>query len=182
MAAVNNNITQTTGSFVPTTNIWDISEIQSVEVDSPDFRDLLVRLYQNINNIAVVLNTKDSGLYYLQPFINGQVFFPDPTIATTSEKPTDRNPLRLVINFGTLPVATTISIPHQIPVNSATIFTKIYATATNPNTSFIPIPYVDPSGVNPVGLNVDPVNVNITTISDMSAYTICYVVLEYLLY
>jgi len=54
---------QQVGSFVPTTNVWDPSEIYSVDVTSPRFKELLVRLYQNVNLIAVVLNTKDSGYY-----------------------------------------------------------------------------------------------------------------------
>ena len=63
------------GAFVPTNLIWDVQQLQSVDVNSPEFKELLVRLYQNINNIALVLNIKDTGMYQLSEFVNGQLFF-----------------------------------------------------------------------------------------------------------
>lgn len=173
--------TTTTGSFVPTTNIFDSRGLETVEIPSDEFRQILVRLYQDFNRVCLVLNTKDTGYYDTQAFVNGQLYFQNPaTYQGNSSAPPFRPVTRVVINFGTLPDSTTISIPHNIPVNSSTIFTRIYGTATEPSTSFIPIPYVDSAGVNTVQLRVSSKNVNITTISDMSDYTICYVVLEYL--
>ena len=66
------------GSFVPSTNIWDVQQLYNIDVNSVAFRELLVRLYQNINLITNTLNTKDSGYYDLNPFVNGQLYFPDP--------------------------------------------------------------------------------------------------------
>ena len=65
------------GDFVPTTNVWDVDMIQEVEVNSPEFKELLVRLYQNVNAISTSLNARDSGYYpNNQIYINGQLFFP----------------------------------------------------------------------------------------------------------
>jgi hypothetical protein len=41
------NNTADYGMFIPTTQVWDVSEIYSTEVTSPAFKELLVRLYQN---------------------------------------------------------------------------------------------------------------------------------------
>ena len=44
------------GAFVETTQIWDASQIQEMDVNSPDFKELIIRLYQNMNKIALALN------------------------------------------------------------------------------------------------------------------------------
>src|SRR5690606_40889986 len=63
------------GAFVPTTNIWDPSELYTLDIQ-PEFRELLVRLYQNLNNMSLLLNLKDTGYYTLEEFLNSQAFFP----------------------------------------------------------------------------------------------------------
>jgi hypothetical protein len=172
---------QQVGSFVPTTNVWDPSELYSVEVTSPRFKELLVRLYQNINLMAIVLNTKDSGYYDQSEFVNGQVWFPNPTLNSTSQlTPTFRQVYRKVINFGLLPNASTDSVPHGITVTNATKFTRIYGVANDTTgNSYIPLPFVDAAG-NSIQLDVDATNVNITTTSNRTSYTLTYIVLEYI--
>jgi hypothetical protein len=58
----------------------------------------------------------------------------------------------------------------------------MFGAATDPtNLVAIPITYIDGSGVGSiVGMNMDATNVNITTNSNWSAYTITYVIIEYL--
>jgi len=83
---------QNVGSFVPTTNIWDVQRLYEVDIKSPEFKELLVRLYQNVNNIALSLNSRDAGYYDNTEFINGQTFFPNPTLSsTTAQTPTSMN-------------------------------------------------------------------------------------------
>ena len=168
------------GSFVPTTNIWEVQQLLDTDVD-PKLKELLVRLYQNVNNISISLNTRDAGYYVNQEFINGQIFFPNPALdSTTPQTPTMRQVFRLVINFGALPNATTKSVAHGITITSGFSFTRIYATATNPSTSFIPIPFSSPTLNQNIKITVDATNVNITTAIDYTAYTICYVILEFI--
>lgn len=173
------------GSFVPTTNIWDTSEIYQIDINSIQFRELLVRLYQNVNNIAIVLNSKDTAIYdNTQAIINGQIWFPDPTLSSlTTTSPAQRQVFRTVINFGALPNAAIKSVPHNIICNSSTTFTRIYATASDTTgLAYIPIPFVAISGNN-IEINVDATNVNIDTgATNYSNYNICYVILEYLLF
>ena len=33
------------GAFVPTSFIWDVARVGEIEVNSPEFKELLVRLY-----------------------------------------------------------------------------------------------------------------------------------------
>ena len=169
------------GLFVPTTNVWDsISELYNVDIKSKEFKDLLVRLYQDVNRISLALNAKDSALYDTTEFVDGQFWF-NPTITTTTTENMRQN-LRMVVNFGALPNTGIKSVAHGITVDANTSFTRIYGVATKPTLpySYIPLPYVDVTGAN-IQLDVNATHVNITTMSDRTAYTVCYVVLEYLI-
>ena len=164
------------GSFVPTTNIWDVQQIYSTDVSSPEFKELLVRLYQNINNIALVLNVKDSGFYPLQEFLNGKIYFPNPLLTpTSSTQSTYRQEFRMVVNFGPLPNNATISIPHGIMIQEGFTFTEINGAATQ-TAPFSAISVLNPAIV----IDVDDINVNITTTTDLSSYTNCILTLSYL--
>jgi hypothetical protein len=178
-----NGFPQNVGAFVPTTNIWDPNVLFSVEIDSPQFKELFVKLYQNMNLIAINLNAKDTGIYDTSEFVNGQKYFPDPGLTSlTSAPPIPRQIFRKVINFGPLPNAGTTSVPHGIAINANTIFTRIYATASDSTGfNYVPIPYASVTAViDNIELNVDVTNVNIITGSNRSNFNICYVVLEYL--
>lgn len=193
---VSNQQYQRAGSFVPTTQVWNASQLQQVNVNSQDFKNLLVRLYQNLNQMAVVLNTKSTGAYYEQEFVTGDLFFPNPnnTLSPVAPiaavAPVERQVSRAVVNFGALPNTTLKSMPHNLQVGVQWSFVKIYGCATNPtliatpspNQAFIPIPYVDASGViaNNIELYVDQTNVNILTDADYSAWTTTYVVIEWI--
>lgn len=133
-------------------------------------------------NTASVINIKENGIYQTIEQLTSQTWFAaaaDPLTKT-------RDTFRKVINFGALPNAGTKSVAHGISVTARTSFTKIYAVATNPNatgaTPFaFPISGFDPSDITkPVMVWVDVTNVNIESTSDLTAYTTCYVVLEYL--
>ena len=168
------------GSFVPSTQAW---ELDSPDLTSENMRGLLVRLYQQINLIALVLNTKDTGLYPLQEFVNGQQWFPNPAYnSTTPTTPTQRQDFRIVVPYySALPNAGSIPIPHNLAVNSGWTFTRIYGVANDvANKSYLPLPYASPTLANNIELSVNATDVIITTGSNRSAYTTTYVVLEYL--
>jgi len=175
------NKADSVGLFIPTTNIWDVQQIQEVDVNSEQFKELLVRLYQNVNNIALAVNLKDSGYYNTLEFVNSQLFFPNPALSSkTAQTAVFRQVYRKVINFGALPNTGAKSVNHYIDVNPAFSFTRIYATATNPDVEFIPIPYASASGADNIELSVSDTQVTITTASDRTAFTITYVILEFL--
>lgn len=169
------------GSFIPTTFVWEIQQIQSSNID-PNLKDILIRLYQNLNQIVLPINTKDTGIYDLSEFVNGQVFFPNPSLdSTTSQSPTPRQVFRKIINFGALPNIATKSVAHGITIDANLSITRFYAAATNPSTSYLPIPFASATDVaHNIELNMDATNINIVTGANYSAYTICYVVIEYI--
>lgn len=166
---------------VPTTNIWDVGALWQVDVQSDEFKELLVRLYQNINLIALVLNTKDTGYYDTQEYPSQQLF-PNPDNSSQTAMPAVyRDIYRKVINFGALPNTGTTSVAHYIDINNAYSFTRIYGCASDTTgLNFIPLPYASPTLANNIELRVTSTNVVITTGSNRSNFTICYVVLEYI--
>lgn len=170
-----------TGSFVATTNVWDPTQIHATDLD-PQLKEILVRMYQNLNLMATNVNLKETGYYNLQEFVNGNLWFPNP--ATNSSAPGNasfRQEFIKVVNFGPLPNAGTKTVAHNIPITVGYTFTMIYGTATNPNTEFIPIPYSSTVAVaDNIEIWVDPTNVNIRTAANYSAYTTTYVVMKYI--
>ncbi len=168
------------GLFVPTTSVWEINQLHETDVKSEAFKELLVRLYQNINNIVLSLNKKDSAYYFEEEFINGQVF-PSPVTASASQE--GLQVFRKVIKFGALPSSTTKVMPHGLTITTNFNFTRIYGCATDPNPAgqtYIPLPYASPVAANNIELKVDNTNVSVTAGSNRSAFTTTWIVIEYL--
>lgn len=171
------------GASVETNFIWDVQQLQNVDVTSPEFKELLVRLYQNLGKMATVLNVKDTGLYQVTELVNGQLYFSNPAYnSSTAINPALRQVYRKVINYTTpLPNAGTVAIPHGITCTASTTFTRIYGTA-NDTTGFnyIPLPYASPTLINNIELKVDGTNVTIITGSNRTNFTITYLIVEYM--
>lgn len=162
-----------TGSYIPTTYIWDIGQLYSIDVRSPEFKELIVRLYQNINNIALVLNTKDSAYYVEEEFVNGQQFF-----NPASSNPLDlRSAFRKTINVGVLGAGVTAT-NHDLAVASTWKFTFINGVASNTGTLvYYPIPFASAAGNN-IEVSVTATQVVIDNNSGVT-FTDTYIVLEY---
>ena len=159
------------GSFVPTTDIFDL--------DDP--KELLVQLRQVVNDMALVLNTKDTGIYPEIEFVNGQLWFPN-TVPLSGKTPgLQRQIYRKVINFGALPNTATKSVAHGITLTSTATFTRIYGTANDLVAPlYIPLPFASPTLADNISVTVDGTNVNVTTGNDRTNFTVCYIVLEYI--
>jgi|SRR5690606_19161880 len=174
------------GSFVPTTYIWDVAQLEDIDVNSPEFRELLVRLYQNLNEVALNLNLRDTGYYTSEEFINGQLFLRDPSLVNDPNStglPSDlyRAVTRKVIIFGALPNAAEKSLPHGINVTPTTIFTRIYGTANDlTGTNYIPLPFASPVLADNIQVRVDATNVSVRTGSNRTNFTHSYIVLEWI--
>lgn len=147
--------------------------------EDPEQRDIKLRQY--FNQIALALNTKDSGIYDAVETITGQSFLPLFS-SDTQANVTYRTVFRKVIDFGTLPAAGTTSVAHNIPIGSNSSYSaiKIYGAATTPSSSFIPLPYASPTLANNIELNLDATNVNVTVGTNRSAYTRCFIIVEYI--
>lgn len=130
------------------------------------------------NQTANMVNIREIALYDLFELLTGQLFF------SIDEPINPRPTYRMVVDFGTLPNATTKSVPHGIDVTADTIFTRIYATSTDlgPAGEKVPIPYVNvDTPTDGIEMWIDATNVNIkTTTANWVTFTETYVILEYL--
>lgn len=145
---------------------------------SGEEQEILYLIAERERMTASIVNLKESGQYENLELLSGQQFF---STSTGINKP--RYTFRKVINFGTLPNAATKSVAHGISVNNNFIFTRIYGIATDQAAPFfIPLPYINTGAPgDSVELWADATNVNIkTTTANYIAYTITYVVLEYI--
>lgn len=161
------------GSFIPTTGIFEVSAVYTTDVNSDDFKELLARLYQTVNNIANVLNLKDTGYYLQEEFVTGQVWF----------NPASADPLllrpvyRKVIDMGALGAGAT-TVAHGLTPTADWKFVNIYGAASGtPN--YYPLPFVDAAGANNIEVKVNLTNVIVTNNSGVT-FTTAYVILEYL--
>lgn len=164
-----------TGSYVPTTNVWDVAQLYEVEVGSPEFKELLVRLYQNVNNIAVALNTKVTGYYINQEFVSGKLFY------NPNADPNDPLLLRpgfiKTINTGALGAGPT-AINHNIAVTATFQWMFIYGAATNTGTIIgYPLPFSGAVGNN-IEVSVTSTQILINNNSG-ATFTHSQVTLEY---
>lgn len=165
------------GFFVPNSIILDETQLSGKTLDSTEFKQFVINLRSILENHALAINSKDTGQYTDSESIPGQLFY----IGSTSENSTI---FRKRVTFGALPNAGTTSIAHNIPFVASYTLTRLYGAATDPGASlrYIPIPFVDVSGAEPVGnieLNLDATNVNITTTGNGTNFTRCFVVIEY---
>ncbi len=169
-------------ALIPTTDVYDVDVIYSLDVQSQDFKEFLVRLRQSTNNIAIAVNYRDAGFYVEEVFNCGQQFFANKTLSSnTRQTPSLRSVYRKVVDFGPLPNNSLKQVPHNIPnIDADVTFTRIYATASDPNLLlYIPIPVTFVASGHIVDLQVDATNVNITTNWNASNYTRTLVILEY---
>ena len=164
---------QNTGSYVPTTNVWEVARLYEVDVNSPDFKELLVRLYQNVNNIAISLNTKATGYYINEEFVSGKLFY----------NPASNDPLELrpgylmAVNTGALGAGVT-SIDHNIAVTNTFHWMFIYGAATNTGALVgYPLPFAGATGNN-IEVSVTATQVVINNSSGVT-FTDSQVTLEY---
>lgn len=167
-------------SLVPTTQVWDANEIKSMDINSDEFKEFLVLLYQRLNQISIATNARDIAKYETQEVVCGQEFFPNPSYGTSvNSNPVPRGVYRKVINFGALPNKSSSSVAHGITTTSGLTVTRMYGAASNTSGSlYITIPYVSASGN--VSLSMTSTNVTITTTGSFSGYTTTYVIIEYL--
>ena len=176
-------VSQEFGAYLPTTDDFDIDPILESDLSEP-LKDLLIRLYQSYNDVALITNIKDSGYYLPTEFVNGQQWFGSPSLTSTasnSQTLTTRQVYRQVINFGALLNTAAKSVAHGIVgISTSTTFTRIYGVASDTTAMhYIPLPYVSVGG-GAIELEVDSTNVTVTTASNRTSYNVCYIVLEYL--
>jgi hypothetical protein len=141
----------------------------------PEPEQLRTVLTDNYKKIANIMNTKEGALYLTQELATYIQYF------TPDEPFKNRNGYRKVVNFGALPNTAAKTVAHGITFDADSTLTRLYASATDPvNLLYIPIPYASSVLASNIEISLDATNVIITTGSNRSAYTTCYVVIEWL--
>ena len=144
-----------------------------------------IKLYQYLNEIALAINSKDSGLYVSEETITGRQFIP----TTTTSESTNfnyRDVFRVTINTGILPNSGTSAVAHGITTDQNFSIVSLYGAATRPGGSTlmtaIPLPYVNTTTPgDSVDLSMDATNINITTTTaNWIVYIRSFVVIEYI--
>ena len=163
-----------TGSFIQTTQLLDVAEVYETDVKSDEFKELIVRLYQNLNNMALAVNNKISGQYVTTEYVTSKQYF---NPGSTDPQKT-RTAYRKVIDCGALPAGVK-NIPHGIPAIADYKFTLINGCATDSvGINYYPLPFAGAAGNN-IELRADATNIIINNTSGV-AFTSCLVDVEYL--
>ena len=173
MAGYITNQQSSTGNFVQQTPTFDVSRLYQVDVDSDEFKELIVQLAQQVNNVSLSLNNKVSGFYLQEEFVNGNLFFP---MVSNSQLDLRPNYTKLIY-LTNLPAGITTTA-HSITVDANTSFTAIYGVA-NDTIGFNYYPFGWSNGANYLNVRADNTNVIIDNNTGITFNKI-YVILKYL--
>lgn len=171
-------LSQGEGLFLPNSKVFNADGLQGLSQEEV-LQQFYVLQYLSYNDIANAVNLKESGYYVTVEFLTGQQWF---RVDTTQVNNPFSFGFRMAVNFGALPNATTKSVPHNIPGITPGNFswTKITGSATDISANGIPLPFSSPTLNENIEITADMTNVNVTTAVDYSAFTNCYIILEYL--
>jgi hypothetical protein len=122
---------KTKGIFLPSTQVWDVNDIKDTDA-SDSLKELLIRMYQNLGNMATAINSKESAVYDTQEFVTGGVYFPSVGLTSqTVQTPRQRQIVRTVVNFGPLTNVGLNQVAHNIPFNSGYTLVQMYGGVTD---------------------------------------------------
>lgn len=166
-------------TLLSTTEIYDVSEISSMDVKSKEFKELIIRLVMNANKQNLAINGKDTGIYDVLETVTGQTF--PPVAGRTGQRAGYRI---CFFDFGALPnspVTGPKTLAHGLTLNTALMVTNLWGMAADPVTNtYLKLPYASPVLANNIELNVTGANIVVTTGSDRTAFTKTYIFIEYL--
>lgn len=168
MSFLNNQISNQ-GMFVPEVVIYDVRTITSLDVSSSEFKLLIVRLSQSVNNISINLNKKEIGLYPLEEIVTGSLYYQLPAPHTTGL----RTVFRWTYSIGAITGAG-VAFNHNLPLANTWEF-KVISGMANDNVGFnyYPIPMTG------LTIRVNLTQVVITNTTGIN-FTSGSVVLEYM--
>jgi len=184
---------QIPGLQLPTTEIWNAAEIEQAKIENAGLKRLLVEMYAKLNRMALSIGDRESGMYPLVESLNGQKWFPNPSLnSTTQTNPAQRQDYRKVFNLGAWPAPVApatfslIEQAHGIEMTANTMITRLWAIAKDPTSApnpprFIPIPFVNAASfVGEAYIDADAKNIYIKGEGDFSKYKEVIAVIEYL--
>lgn len=128
--------------------------------------NVLSKMYVDVANAA---NAKVIGIYEKQSSITGERWFSN----NSTNIQTKRQTQRIVYEFSD----SSLTFNHGL--SGVTKYTRIYGTFTDGTVNY-PLPYVNPTAANQVGISVSSTQVVVTKGGGAPAITSGFVVLEYL--
>ena len=132
-------------------------------------------LVEQLKKVSNAVNDREIGYFLNEILLTGKAWFPKGSASQVF-----RPALRVIVDFGTLPNASAKYVAHNIPNFAALTLTEFGARATNPGVAGLSIPYASPTLNKNIQLDITSTDVVITTAIDYSAYTVTYVVIEYI--
>lgn len=139
-------------------------------------------LIEHLKKVSNAINIREISWFLDEELLSGKAFIPG-----SNNNQQFRQILRKVIDFGSLPNNSSKSVAHGIKVDENFTLIQLFGAAsnrTNPNFSYLPIPYATPTSLNDmISLSMDQTNVTIQTgnsATPRSNYTACFIVIEYI--
>lgn len=159
------------GTYIPTTQSWDIQDITNLRSVDPQLKEVLLKLYRNLNSMSLALNYKQSGMFLLGEALTGGLLYFNASNKNVGESQTTRNIFCTTVNFGALPNNTSKSVAHNIEITTGYQCVGIYGGATNTaRTSFISLPFSSATLNENIKVEADATNIVVTTAIDYSDY------------
>jgi hypothetical protein len=158
------------------------SYVPVYDVAPKTWEEAMPFVVEQLKKLANAVNAREIGFFLDQELLSGKAFIPGVNIASDGGSSQQfRTVLRKVIDFGALPNATTKSVAHEITFDANFTLIQMWASATDPtNLVAIPIPFDSAGAGEGIEITMDSTNINITTESDRTTFTRCFVVIEYI--
>lgn len=137
-------------------------------------------IVEQLKKISNAVNIREIGWFLDEELLSGKAFIPVAVPAGDASPQQYRTILRKVIDFGTLPNTATKSVAHGIVFDVNFTLIQLWAAATDP-VNFIALNIGHAAAApNQIELTMDATNINITTAKNYTAFTRCFVVVEYI--
>ncbi len=159
------------------------SYVPVYDVAPKDWEEARPFIVEQLKRLANAVNIREIGWFLDEELLSGKAFIPGlNNVASLGTTQQFRTILRKVIDFGPLPNAGTKSVPHGIVFDNNFTLIELWASATDPvNFIAFTLNFADPNNIlNSVYVNMDQNNINIVTGVDFSAFTRCFVFIEYI--
>lgn len=161
-------------TLIPTSNVIDISRIESLDPRSSEFRSFMVSLTDNVNKILLTINDKAVGAYGTNETVSGKSYL-------YGDNQNPKSGLTKLVDCGALLNAGTKRIAHGLDSSWGYSFKAIYGATSDPVAKiYLPLPYASQTATEVIKVWLDDTYVNITTGSDRTAFTDTTIFLEYL--
>lgn len=167
------NASQQFESYVP---VYDV-----IPANWEDARQFLTEMLKRYGN---GINQREMGFFIDDEVLAGKFFIPTAAMSQGKQSTNSqqfRSVFRTVVNFGALPNAGLKTAPHNITFDSNFSLVNLWLAATDPvNLLAFGLSYWANSQAGSIILNMDSSTVRVTTTSNYSTYTRCFIVIEYI--